>query len=167
MKIKTEHKINLIKLMLSLPRAVKGVKFNMRNFIRQETGSIHSRLVEEVRSATGNVCGTTCCALGHGAIAGIGDFDHSRGWAWGDYSTRAFGVSSCEGRWGFLFHDSWPSIRTQAAARIQYYLLGGEINDYDEIDYEDQYEDVDRPYWRTELKRLEALRSLELERTAA
>lgn len=146
----TQQRINCIKLMLSVTKKIRGVKFNMALMF---SGSARDIL-------KGSICGTSCCFLGHGPVAGIGECEAYMGlygnwFNYSGYSECEFGITSGgRSRWDFLFHEDWPSIRSQAAARMQYVLLGGNM-DRDSWNYKDKFEDLDRPYWNAELKELE------------
>jgi len=151
-KITTQQRVNLIKLMLSVTRSIKGIKLWMKQYLAVNGSLKMGYKAREFIAAETFECGTTCCTLGHGAVAGIGDFPKHIYDPWGVYSYSSFGLNEFTPDWNFVFGVDWPSVRSQAAARIQYYLLGGDISGFS---YNDQCEDIDRPYWRAELKELE------------
>lgn len=159
----TQQRINCIKLMLSVPRKIKNIKFNMSQFFEDIRNYLISvREIKAILKKDKNLCGTTCCFLGHGAVAGIGDVNIEGGYfcSWESYSLNSYGIREETKDWKFLFRTAWPNNRSQAAARMQYFLLGGDISSYR---FDDEYEAVDVPYWRAELKDLkEKLKKEEL-----
>ena len=67
-----------------------------------------------------NDCGTVCCALGGGPLAGISAFC---GETWSTYCFRAFGIYTGGPAWQFMFGGEWAerdNTRAGAAARIRY-----------------------------------------------
>lgn len=95
--------------------------FTTNNNFDFEYLSLHRLKEEDYKS-----CGTVCCALGHGPMAGIpvGD-DYS---SWEDYCFYNFGVDVSSPEYDWLFHANWAYVDNTpkgAAKRIRIYLKYG------------------------------------------
>ena len=119
---------------IDLKRGNVPARFSMRYFAHGRQHDIH--FPAELKPE----CGTACCAVGHGPLAGIkaGKFEE-----WGEYMHRCFLIPGNHTTFRFLFCGAWEdnphSSRMQAANRIAYYLLGGVPVGFT------------RPWWRDEI----------------
>jgi hypothetical protein len=81
-------------------------------------------------------CGTVCCAIGHGPLAGVEVPEGITNWD--EYCYKAFGTSVDEHAWRWLFSYSWFKIDNTAkgaAKRIGIYLENGIPSNYAEQMY--------------------------------
>lgn len=88
-----------------------------------------------VNSVDFHECGTTCCLAGYGALALR---KKVKGVTWNDFIKKHFGVESSDDVYEFLFSGNIKQDRRDAAARVLWYLTGGDIDwDGDEKFYEE------------------------------
>jgi hypothetical protein len=78
-------------------------------------------------------CGTVCCAIGHGPLAGV---EVPKGVTnWDEYCYKVFGTAIEEKAWRWLFSYQWAKIDNTAkgaAKRIGIYLENGIPSNYRE-----------------------------------
>lgn len=115
--IKPLQASNIARLAKALLTESFKVGFDMDDFAIK-LGPAAYLLPSQVR----NVCGTTCCALGHAPLA-LPDERPGRDESWESYGDRLFCISGSES-WDFLFDKRWPDDKRQFAARAIHLLRG-------------------------------------------
>lgn len=85
-----------------------------------------------------HACGTCCCLLGHGPLAGI----KYSGTNWCRYSREKFGVDidDQEELWGYLFSEKWSNNIQQAIKRLNYVIENGDVPEEFTNGNDDSYE---------------------------
>jgi hypothetical protein len=131
-----ERRSNLARLAKALLSRKFKVSFEMDCFAFNP----HSKVVPAPFEVA-NICGTSCCALGHAPFV-INDVNDGERWM--QYSNRTMPMRAGGGAdsrdWDFLFGQYWPDDKKQFAARAFLYLTEGTPDDFDEDCYgEDEY----------------------------
>lgn len=83
-------------------------------------------------------CGTSCCFIGHGPMAGLApDPESIATYDWAVYSYEVMGLDStsdeCNKIWSWLFDTNWPSLPHMAVRRARYILGRHPIPSYEDI----------------------------------